>query len=223
MSWRRQREAYAQGRALRVVNWHATPRAVEGVLRAELAGLLRDHVPATLEDLDAFHDTGRWPSQAPRVLVALYDGYRDNVEVAVPVCEELGVTAWFFPPTGFLDAAPEDQRAFAAAYDVDLVPEHEGADRIAMTWDELARVGERHVVAAHTARHSTGLDLVTREDVEREVLGPCRAIERAVGRAPAAFAFYSGTPYDPSSVAGRALLEAGVRYAVTATTWERIR
>lgn len=226
MSLARQRAAYAGGRLLRVVNWHATPPSAQGQLRAELAALLRDHEPVALEDLDAFHATGRWPSSQrgrPGVLVAFYDGYLDNATVAAPVCDELGVRAWFFPPTGFLDAAPEDQRAFAATYDVDLVREHDGAGRLAMTWDDLARIGERHEVAAHTARHSTGLDLRTLEDVEREVLGPCRALERAVGRPPAAFAFYGGTPYDPSSVAGRALLDAGVRYAVTATTWERIR
>ena len=42
------------------------------------------------------------------------------------------------------------------------------------------------------------------------------------GRRPPAFAFLFGTPFDPDSVAGRALLDAGIRYAVSNTAYERI-
>ena len=65
-------------------------------------------------------------------------------------------------------------------------------------------------------------DVLTADDVEREVLAPVRQIEAVTGRTPPAFAWLYGTPFDGSSTAGRAVLSAGIRYQVGNTAYERI-
>lgn len=219
---RRHREAFAAGAHLRVVNWHNTPEAGRSRLRAELVAYLREYRPVLPEDLDRFFDTGRWDHDRPGVLIAFYDGYRNNVTVAAPVCEELGLTAWFFPPTGFLDTAPEDQHGYADAHTITLVDEERGQQRVAMTWDELEVISRSHVVAAHTAHHERLDAIVTDADVEREVMEPVRRLAELTGRVPPAMAFMYGRPYDDASPGWRAAVRAGVRYAVSNTAVERI-
>jgi hypothetical protein len=218
----RHRAALAGGAFLRVVNWHNTPERGRRRLRAELVAYLRDHRPVVPADLDRLFDTGRWGHDRPGLLVAFYDGYRNGATVAAPVCDELGITAWFMPPTGFLDTPAELQHAYADAHDIDLVAEERDQARVAMTWDELAELSRRHVVAAHTATHAALDDVVAPADVEREVLSPVRRIAEVTGRTPAAQVFRFGRPHDAASPAWQAAARAGVRYALSNTAVERM-
>lgn len=74
--------------------YSATPDALRQQIRS-----LRDHfaLPA-LEDLDPEGDL-----REPTALVTFDDGYRDNVDAALPVLAEAGVPAAFFLPAGLID------------------------------------------------------------------------------------------------------------------------
>lgn len=216
------RASLAGGAFLRVVNWHNTPERGRARLRAELVAYLRDHRPVVPDDLDRLFETGRWGHDRPGVLVAFYDGYRNGATVAAPVCDELGITAWFLPPTAFLDTPGEEQHAYADSHDITLVAEERDQPRVAMTWDELADLSRRHVVGAHTANHVVLDEVLTPADVEREVLEPVRRITEVTGRTPPAQVFRYGRPHDAASPAWRAAAEAGVRYALSNTAVERM-
>lgn len=216
-----QRSAFAAGAFLRVVNWHNTPQSQRALLKAQLSGYLRHHQPVLPDDLDRLFETGRWPLDRPGFIPCFYDGYLNNATVAAPLCEELGITAWFFPPTGFLEVAMRDQQAYAVAHDITLLDD-EPHPPWAMTWDHLARIGERHVVAAHTASHAAARTIVTPQDVEREITRPIRQLTQLTGRVPPAFAFLYGTPPVRGTPAGDAVLSSGVRYATTNTAYVRI-
>ena len=217
-----QRGSFAEGAFLRVVNWHNTPHSERATLRAELAWYAQRFDPVLPEDLDRLFETGHWGRSRPGFIPAFYDGYLNNATVAAPVCAELGITAWFFPPTGFLSVQPHEQAAYADANDIVLMDEERAQPSVAMSWDDLEVISRDHVVAAHTANHAQARHIVTAEDVEREVLEPVRRVTEVTGRRPPAFAFLYGTPFDPASVAGRAVLDAGIRYAVSNTAYERI-
>jgi len=216
-----QRAAFSAGRFLRVVNWHNTLLSQRGTLRAELAWYLQHHQPLLPDDLDRFFDTGEWRLDRPGFIPAFYDGYLNHATVAAPVCEELGITAWFFPPTGLLSVAPGDQLAYATEHNITLLDE-EPAPPWTMTWDDLAVIAKRHVIAAHTANHAAARHIVTAADAEREVHTPVRQIRELTGRTPPAFAFLFGTPPEAGTVAGDAVLASGVRYATTNTAYVRI-
>ena len=217
------RAAYAAGRALRVVNWHNTPASQEAQLRWELSQYAARCTPVALTDLDAWFETGRWASERPGFVPVFYDGYRNGSGVAARVCDELGLRAAFFPPTAFLSTPVPEQRAFAAAHDIDLVPEEDSLGRLAMTWDELGSIAERHDVCGHTASHAQAASVTSADDVRREVTEPLRLLAERCGAPPLAWAWLRGTPFEPASAAGRALLDAGVRYVVSNTMVERVQ
>lgn len=214
--------ALEAGRHLRVVNYHNTPASLEGELEADLRAYLAAYDPVTPDDLDAFLDTGRWPTERPGFVAAFYDGYRNHATVAGPVCDRLGVTAWFLPPTGFLATPPAEQRAFADAHDMWVLEEELGQDRLALSFDELAGLAERHVVLAHTATHAAADETVDRADLDREVAGPRKDLERVTGRAPLGMVWKFGAPYDPQHPSGRAIRDAGYRFVVSNTAIQRI-
>ena len=217
-----QRQAFAAGAFLRVVNWHNTLESERAKLRAELAWYAERHDPVRPGDLDRLFETGQWTGSKPGFIPAFYDGYRNHVTVAAPVCDVLGITAWFFPPTAFLSVHPEGQREYAEGHDIGLLAEEFDQPAFAMTWDDLEAISRRHVVAAHTANHVSDTEIVTGEDAEREVLEPVRRIEEVTGTRPPAFAWCLGAPFDPSSAAGRAVIAAGIRYQVSNTAYQRI-
>lgn len=217
-----QRRAFADGRLLRVVNWHNTPEGGRATLRAELAWYLQRYQPLLPDDLDRFTDTGRWHLDRPGFIPVFYDSYLNNATVAAPVCDELGITAWFFPTTAILSIPPAEQAALAEQHHFSILEEERGQPAFAMTWDDLAVIAKRHVIAAHTATHAAAKDIATPDDVEREILTPIRQITELTGVVPPAFAFLFGTPPVAGTPAGDAVLSSGIRYATTNTSYLRI-
>jgi len=66
-----------------------------GNFAAHLEELARWREPSTLSDLSS-------PSRRPRVVVTFDDGYRDNLEVALPIAESKGVPITVFVTSGML-------------------------------------------------------------------------------------------------------------------------
>ncbi|HEX4812257.1 MAG TPA: polysaccharide deacetylase family protein [Nonomuraea sp.] len=214
--------ALHEGRYLRVVNYHNTPYSMEGQLREELAAYAASFACVTLEDLDHFYATGQWPLDRPGFIPVFYEGYLNNATVAAPICDELGIVAWFPVITRFIDCPVPDQRAFAQAHHIDLVEEELGMDRLAMAWDDVAAIAERHVVIPHTGSHEEIAKVLSAEDVEREIVKPRRDVEHVTGREAAAFVWLYGTPYGTSPAQDAAVRDAGYRYQISNTMIQRI-
>ena len=217
--------AFVAGRLLRVVNFHSTPARLAGRVAAELADYAARYTPLSAADLAAAFD-GRWPStvaERPPVVLAFFDGFANNAQVAAPVVDALGVPAWFHPLTGFVDAAPEDQPAFAQRHLIRVAPEEvERGQRLAMSWDEVAALAERHDIGAHTATHVTAAAVRSATDVEQEVIEPVRRIAEVIERPPAAFAWLGAARFDPAHPGDRAAREAGVLFSVSGLGYERL-
>lgn len=207
-----QEQALRSGQYLRVVNYHNTPHADRDKIRGELKALAEHFCAVTLEDLDLFRTTGRWHKSRPGVIPVFYEGYRNNAEVAAPLAEEAGLTAWFFICTAFLDVPVEDQYDYANAHNIDLVQENHKGERLAMTWDDVAELSRRHVVTPHTANHVAAASLHTAPDLEREIVEPKRRMDAVTGQDAACTAFLWGTPYGTDPAVDAALREAGYRY-----------
>ncbi|TDC97781.1 hypothetical protein E1292_36425 [Nonomuraea deserti] len=216
------RAALREGRYVRVVNYHNTPESMADALRHELAGYAASFDSVTLEHLDAFYATGRWPLERPGFIPVFYEGYLNNATVAAPICDELGLVAWFPIITRFLDCPVPEQRAFAEAHDITLVEEELSRDRLAMTWDDVAEIGQRHVVVPHTGSHEEIGRVRTAEDVEREIVRPRRDVERATGREAPAFVWLRGTEYGTSPVQDGWVRDTGYRYQISNTMIQRI-
>ena len=222
MSFAAHESALRAGRFLHVINYHVTPASQQRRLERELASYLTHFDPVLPEHLDTYFTTGRWPLPRQGFVAAFYDGHREHATVAAPVCERLGIRGWFLPVTGFLDCPVEQQRDYTDLHNL-WTPDQPDADgRLALTWDELARIGSRHVIAAHTAGHVPPTAVTTPPDVDRELQAPRARLAACAGTAPVAMAWGGGLPFDGEHVAFRAMQEAGYRYLVSATKVQRI-
>jgi hypothetical protein len=215
-------EAYRAGQLIRVVNYHSTPASGADALRRELRDYADVFAPVTLDDLEALFETGEWHKDRPGVLPVFYEGYRNSAEVAAPICDEVGLTGWFPVATQFLSTPVEHQEVFARAHWIYLVEDDLVGERIAMTWDELRGLSERHVVFPHTASHE-GFDTILDDaDLQREVFEPKRLVEQAIGKPAKAFAWLHGSHYGRSPLHDRALVDAGYTFLFSNTMIQRL-
>lgn len=204
--------AFARGAPIHAVNFHATPAHRAAAYDRELASLAERFGPATEDDLAAFLATGRWPGGRARVIVALYNGYRDNFDVLRPLLEKHGLVGWFFVATGYVACPPEAQLAFGEARNI-RVPEGEYPDgRHALSWDEVRSLDRGgHVVASHTRNHArVGLD--DPAAVEAEIVGSQGDLARELGHPVRAFAWLLGGAYGESAAADAAVDRAGYEF-----------
>jgi hypothetical protein len=215
----------AAGRFVRAVNYHNTPRSQRAALREELSLYSKRFAAVTLAELDHFFATGEWQTDQPGFLPVFYEGYRTCHDVAAPVCEELGITGWFMVCTGFVDCPPKEQELFARSHHIGLVGEDllDPGSRLALSWDEIAEMAQRHVVSPHTASHVGIADVSTPTDFEREVAEPKRKIDAVTGQSAPAFVWLSGTQWGMSERHDRAVRDAGYRYLFSNTSIHRIR
>lgn len=214
--------AFRVGHQLTVLNYHNTPARMAGEIRDDLLLMKERFHLADLADLDEFTESGRWPEDRPVAIPVFYEGYADHLSVAAPLCDEVGVTGWFAVCTGWVDCPPEAHEMFALSHTIRLVPEEVGAERIAMTWDEVAQLGDRHIVFPHTASHAAQHEVVSGEDVEREIREPLRKVEAACNRAAPVFAWLHGTAWGCNDRLDRELVDSGYRYLISNTMVHRI-
>ncbi|QNG37149.1 hypothetical protein F1C76_11590 [Geodermatophilaceae bacterium NBWT11] len=216
-------DAVLAGRHLRVVNWHNTPASHAAELRRELTWYAERFAPVTEAELHTALDTGRWTDPRPGVVPAFFDGFASAAEVAAPLCEELGLVGWFYPPTEFLDCPAGEQRAFAAEHDLGVLDEDLPGDApLAMSWDALADLATRHVVCGHSATHASSASVRTPADVDRQVHRPLARLTEVIGRRPAAWAWLGGTPFDPAAPGDAAVAASGVRLWTSNAAVERL-
>jgi peptidoglycan/xylan/chitin deacetylase (PgdA/CDA1 family) len=132
--------------------WSATPETFD----AQARWLARNvEVIGGDEIDDALRRRGR------QVLLTFDDGYRDNVELALPILRAHGLTATFFLTSGFLDGS------------------------VGAWWDEIAWIGRRAGAAPATTHHRI-LGFKGLSVAERDTYLDRLADETGAGRRPAA-------------------------------------
>lgn len=202
-------EAFSRGSPIRAVNFHATPARRAAEYDRQLSELAERFAPCTEDDLEAFLRTGRWPRKRPGVIVALYNGYRDNHDVMRPLLDRHGLTGWFFVVTGWTGCEPSGQVAFASDHGIGLVEGEYPDARHALSWDEVRALdGAGHVIASHTRSHVrvSGTDPAALQD---ELGGAQADFLRELGRPVRALAWLMGGAYGESPLADAAVDRAG--------------
>ncbi|MET0428087.1 MAG: polysaccharide deacetylase family protein [Microvirga sp.] len=211
-------EAFTAGALIRAVNFHLTPRTREDQYDREFALYARHFEPVTAEDLDDVMTGGRWRKSKPGLILAFYNGYRNNFEVARPLLEKHGLIGWFFIVTGFVNAS--DQPAFAARHSI--TPDDPAPDgRMALSWDEVALLDRSHVVASHTRSHARAS--LGAAELEAEAGGSQRDFVSALGHPVRAFAWNGGAAFGEHPDADRALEAAGFQFVMSNFRIQRLR
>jgi peptidoglycan/xylan/chitin deacetylase (PgdA/CDA1 family) len=165
--------------------------------RAQMEAILALHVePIGLPEvlpLFAAQAVGRY------ICVTFDDGYRDNLENAVPVLRELGIPATIFIPTAAVDGT-------AHLYWYETQPP-------LLDWADLAQLSKDGLISigAHSRRHPA-LPSLPDDVAWSEIAGSKQDLEEHLGRESISFAYPAGM-FNERDL--RMVREAGYRMAVT--------
>jgi len=210
------------GRAIRLINYHATPRTRAAEYRAQISACAGRYASLGEGGMDALMQgrTGGRPILAP----ILFEGFRDNYDVILPILEEFGFVGWFFVPSHFLSVAPRRQRIFAARHALHYGPDEYPGERIALSWPELRDAHARgHMVACHSRNH-TALHPHTPDDVlHDEIVLAKQELEDGLGAPVDTFCYLYGAEYGLNLRADAMLISAGYRYLFSNFRLQRIQ
>ncbi|MBP2299113.1 polysaccharide deacetylase family protein [Azospirillum picis] len=180
-------------------------------LREHLRWYAKHYSFVTLDAVAEALESGRWDSLPPYPLVVTFDdGHRNNTALAplfrefdlrptIYLCSQVvGTDRPYWWKTEAADrigveslkrvSDPERRRLLAEAGND---PDRDGADRQAMTWDEVARMADVADYGAHTRTHPILLQCDDHRCTEEIAL--CRTeLEEALGRSCGHFAFPNG-------------------------------
>lgn len=203
----------AGSRAIRAVNFHATPRYREEEFRRQIAAYAEAFEPVTKANFAAAV-AGDWPHERHGLIPMLFEGFRDNLDVMLPILEEHGFTGFFFVPSIFLGLPGDEQRSFAAAHDLDPALEDEyPGERIALTWEEACAIADRgHVFACHSRNHSEVTPDTPIAALTEEIVTAKAEMEAGLGQEVDIFCWLGGAGVGVNPLADRMLRKAGFRY-----------
>ena len=200
------------GRAFRLINFHATPSTRRAEYRAQIAACAPHYSSLSADALHAVMSGAAFPAK-PMLVPVLFEGFRDNHDVILPILEEHGFKGWFFIPSHFLNVPAKRQRIFAARHHLHYGPDEYGTDRIALSWPELrAAHGAGHLVACHSRNH-TALHPDTPDNVlHEEIVVAKDELEQGLGASVDTFCYLYGAEYGLNPRADALLIKAGFRY-----------
>ena len=208
---------------IRVVKYHNTAPADAARFERELSAYARCFCPVTADALNRFYETRKWPYDKPGLIIALYDGLRNQYDVMLPLLEQYGFCGWFFIPCGFIDTPAQQQHAYTLSHDLADVQQGQYPDgRYALSWEEIRRIAARHEICCHTDSHIALSPDVSAEALRREIVDAKRTLEQRAGRRVDVFAWKSGAEYDADLRAHRYFEEAGYRFLVSSVKIEKI-
>jgi peptidoglycan/xylan/chitin deacetylase (PgdA/CDA1 family) len=162
--------------------------------------------------LDAVRDHYVHGTQLPprAVLITFDDGYRDNLENALPVLRRHGYPAVVFVPIGFLD----DGRPLPHEESLRML----GIRNETLGWDELAELEAAGIrIESHGIGHRPVSELEPAEAAREIALSKLRLEER-LGREVEAFAFVKGSLADYRPEHASLVQQAGYKLAFTSVS-----
>jgi peptidoglycan/xylan/chitin deacetylase (PgdA/CDA1 family) len=204
-------------RALRVLMYHKVndlwpnPTTVPTAVFDEQMRLLGElgYQPVTLDAVRDYYLDGV-PLPPGAVLITFDDGYRDNLENALPILRRHGYPAVVFVPVGYLD----DGRPLPHEDALRLL----GVRNETVLWEHLAELEAGGIrVESHGIAHRPLSELDPDEAVREITLSKLRLEER-LGREVEAFAFVKGSLADYRPEHASLVQQAGYTLAFTSVS-----
>jgi peptidoglycan/xylan/chitin deacetylase (PgdA/CDA1 family) len=207
----------ASGRTLRVLMYHKVndltpnPTTVPTEVFAEQMSLLKDlgYTPVALDAVRDHYLAGE-PLPDGAVLITFDDGYRDNLENALPVLRAHGYPAVLFVPIGYVgDGRPLPHEELLVTL---------GVRNSTLDWDEL---GELEAGGVRIESHGIGhwpLSALDPAEATREIALSKLRLEERLGREIEAFAYVKGSQADYRPEHASLVQQAGYKLAFTSVS-----
>ena len=206
------RKLFYKGNYIYVLNYHATPENESSVLEQQLVFYNKYFSSVNLSDLNQFFENKKWHKDKPGLILSFDDGLRSNFDVAAPLLEKYGFTAWFFIPTDFLDTSTDEQITFANNHSICARNIYKDG-RIAMTWDEIQKLDKNHVIGCHTKSHHRMIASTPKIQIHQEIIVSKMILEDKLGHAIDAFCWVGGEEFSYSAQGAKAIREAKYKYS----------
>lgn len=195
---------------IRALNYHDTPASEADVFDAQLAFFARHFVPVRLEDLLSLAG-GEWPHARPGLIISFDDGLASHASVAAPLLEKHGFVGWFMVPTGFVDTSPSEQSDWAERHSIVVRDRPRSDGRVALSWDELRALSDRHVIGCHTVDHVRFSSDRSASELEHETHVARERLEAELGEPIRVFAWVGGEESSYSASGAAMIRKAGFR------------
>ncbi len=206
---------------IRAANFHNTPKYRESEVEAQLQQWNKAFSSVNEQELDAYLTTGRWHKPKPGLIIGLYNGYRNQYDIMLPLLERYGFIGWYFVPTAFASAPAAEQLSFVASRTLKIIPNEYSDGRYALNWDELRVLDKKHVVACHTRNHAKLAD--DPAYLQNEIVAPQTDFEQQLGHRVRSFAWLSGAPYGGHPASDRLIDEAQYHFVFSNYTIQKVR
>lgn len=212
---------FRTGRAIHLINYHATPSTRRDEYRRELdacQGRFRSLAEVGIDGL-MVPNGGR-----PVLVPILFEGFRDNYDVLLPILEEFGFAGWFFIPSHFPNVDPKRQRIFAARHHLHYGPDEYEGERIAVTYAELRDAAARgHFMACHSRNHTALRPDTTDAVLTDEIVAAKAEMEAGLGAEVNTFCYLYGAEYGLNPRADDLLIASGYRYLFSNFRLQRLQ
>ena len=206
------------GKHIRVVNYHSTPPHEAAKFEAQLS-FFRDHYSSvSYTDLVQFFKTGKWHKSKPGLIISFDDGIRDNVDIAVPLLDKYGFIGWFFIPPGLIDASSAEQMEFVGKTAGRYKPTYSDG-RYLMSWDEISKLYDTHVVGCHTMTHHRMNEKDSEEKVHHEIIASKHLMEEKLHKKIHIYCWVGGEEHTYTEAAARKIEEGGYLFSFMTNTF----
>ncbi|MBD5460457.1 MAG: polysaccharide deacetylase family protein [Lachnospiraceae bacterium] len=209
---------------IRIVNYHSTESGDRERFEKEIAYFSRHFSPVTPRDLDFFFQEKKWPKEKPGLILGIYDGYRNQYDVLWPILEKYQMTGWYFIPADFPDVPAKQQQRYAESHGLSAQNVRDYPDgRISLSWEEIGRIAQNHVICCHTGSHfHLGRETADERLYQETVLAGHR-LEQHIGRPVEVFSWRGGEEYAYNLKAHKFLEMGKYKYIVSDLKLEKIR
>ncbi len=206
---------------IRAANFHNTPKYREAEFEEQLQRWSKAFSSVQEDELDTYLTTGRWNKPKPGLIIGLYNGYRNQYDIMLPLLERYGFIGWYFVPTAFASTPAAEQTTFVSTRTLKIIPREYADGRYALNWDELKQLDKRHVVACHTRNHAQVADDTAY--LQNEIVAPQLDFEQHLGHRVRSFAWLSGSAYGDHPTSDRMIDEARYQFVFSNYKIQKVR
>ena len=211
---------------IRTVNYHNTPYYRRDEFERQLEFFSRYFSPVTFADIEDLYTGKGWNKDKPGIILSLFEGYRNNYDVYLPLLEQYGFTGWFFIISEFLNIPIREQRQYAKDHDIDPCEAGEdgyGDGRIALNWEELKEISKKHLVICHTKTHYRITQDTCEDIMYDEIVNSKLEIQKHIDRKVDMFCWLGGERFGFNKKASELIKEAEYSYVFSGGKIEKIK
>jgi peptidoglycan/xylan/chitin deacetylase (PgdA/CDA1 family) len=180
----------------RAINYHEVPGEEAGAFEAQLRFYEKHFHFMGLADLIAL-SAGDWPHAKPGLILTFDDGLDSHASVVAPLLEKVGASGWFMVPAAVLDdggGGPCEQHT---------------VEQKTMSWEQLRRLDERHVIGCHTYSHRRLEASLSADELHHEIHDSRRLLEEGLGHPIDVFTWVGGEEWTYSEKAAQVIRDEG--------------